>query len=77
MRLTIKYYGMLTEVTRCTEETIPFSGTHISDVVAMLSARHTELKNKNFQVAQNNELVSLEDQLTHNEIVLLPPFAGG
>lgn len=74
---TIKYFGMLAEVTKCEEETIDFSGIYISELLETLHAKYSNLKEKSFQVAQDQELVSFEDKLTSNEIVLLPPFAGG
>ena len=77
MLLTIKYFGLLTEVTNCEEETIDFSGSSIHGLLEELYSKYSQLKVKSFQVAQNEELVSFEDQLTGNEIVLLPPFAGG
>ena len=77
MLLTIKYFGLLTEVTNCEEETIDFCGSSIQGLLEELYSKYSQLKGKNFQVAQNQELVSFEDQLTGNEIVLLPPFAGG
>ncbi|WP_445955644.1 MoaD/ThiS family protein [Yeosuana sp.] len=77
MNITIKYFGQLAEVTNCEEETIPFSGHLISEVIELLNLKYSELKNKDFQVAQNHELVSIETKVTGNEIALLPPFAGG
>ena len=76
-QLKIRYFGMLAEVTKCEEEQLDFSGSHISELLEILYSKHTGLKNKNFQVAQNQELVSSEERLTNNEIVLLPPFSGG
>ncbi|WP_338360092.1 MoaD/ThiS family protein [Yeosuana marina] len=77
MLIKIKYFGLLTEVTNCEEETIDFSGNVISDLVEMLCVKYPNLKNKEFQVAQNQELVPVEAKLISNEIVLLPPFSGG
>lgn len=77
MLITIKYFGMLTEVTNCEEETINFSGKNISELLDTLYVKYSGLKNKDFQVAQNQELVSIETKLTSNEIVLMPPFSGG
>ena len=77
MRITIKYFGLIAEVTQCEEETIQFSGYLISEVLEILHSKYTELKNKNFQVAQNQELVFLETRVTGQELALLPPFAGG
>lgn len=68
---------MLAEVTKCEEEILDFSGSHISELLETLYLKYADLKDKNFQVAQNQELVSSEEKLVKNEIVLLPPFAGG
>ncbi|GAB2779506.1 hypothetical protein GCM10010465_27790 [Actinomadura fibrosa] len=68
---------MLTEVTKCEEELLEFSGTRISELLENLYAKYSGLKNNSFQVAQNKKIVSSEEKLTDNEIVLLPPFSGG
>lgn len=77
MKIKIKYFGMLTEVTSCEEEIIDFSGAFISELLEVLFIKYPNLKNKNFQVAQNNELVPVKAKITSKEIVLLPPFSGG
>lgn len=77
MNINIKYFGLIAEVTKCEEETLSFSGNLISELLNDLYAKYPELKNKDFQVAQNQELVSFETKITGNEIALLPPFAGG
>lgn len=77
MEITIKYFGLLAEITRCEEENIYFSGSDIAELLDLLYAKHSGLKDKDFQVAQNMELVSLKEKMSGNSIVLLPPFAGG
>ncbi|MCD2257738.1 MoaD/ThiS family protein [Psychroserpens luteolus] len=77
MILTIKYFGMLAEVTECAEETITFSESTVSELLKMLLAKYPALEKKEFQVAQNQTLVSEDAQILNSEIVLLPPFAGG
>lgn len=77
MLIKIKYFGMLTEVTNCQEEMVDFSGSVVSELVENLYVKYPSLKNKEFQVAQNQELVPVEAKLVSNEIVLLPPFSGG
>ena len=37
----------------------------------------SKLKEKDFQVAQNNSIVALETIINNTEIALLPPFSGG
>ena len=77
MILSIKYFGLLAEVTGCSEEKIKFSGKSISDLKSILFQKYEELKNKDFQIAQNNELTTNESIIIATEIALLPPFAGG
>ena len=66
MILSIKYFGLLAEVTGCSEEKIKFSGKSISDLKSILFQKHEELKNKDFQIAQNNELTTNESNDNSN-----------
>ena len=77
MILSIKYFGLLAEVTGHSEEKIEFSGKSISDLKTILFQKYEVLKNKDFQIAQNNELTTNESIIIATEIALLPPFAGG
>ena len=77
MILTLKYFGLLVEVTKCKEEQIEFSGTQISELQETIFSRYPELKNKDFQIAQNNTITNDETEISSEEIALLPPFAGG
>ncbi len=77
MRLTIKYFGQIAEITQCSEEEFEFSGMKVSDLREALFLKYSKLTNKDFQIAQNQELVSNETEITATEIALLPPFAGG
>ena len=77
MKLTIKYYGLLAEISACSEETIEFSGSSVSDLRELLFKKYPDLEEKDFQVAQNLEIVSNDTAITASEIALLPPFSGG
>jgi len=77
MTLTIKYFGLLTEVTQCNEEQFDFSGTSISELRDTIYSKHLKLKETNFQIAQNNTISNDETKISSTEIALLPPFAGG
>ena len=77
MKIKIKYFGMLTDITSCEEEIIDFSGVLILELLEVLFIKYPNLKNKKFQVAQNNELVPVNIKISSQEIVLLPPFSGG
>jgi sulfur-carrier protein len=77
MKLTIKYFGLLAEVAQCSEEQVEFSGTLVSDLLETIYIKYPNLKEKDFQVAQDNEIVSKNIIITQTEIALLPPFSGG
>lgn len=77
MTITVKYFGQIVEVTNTDEEIIEVAEGQVSDVLEILNSKYEQLKNKDFQIAQNQELVSLDTNLTGAEIALLPPFAGG
>jgi molybdopterin synthase sulfur carrier subunit len=77
MELHIKYFGLLAEVTKCEMEKLTFSKSSVSELLDMLFNKYPELKTKDFQVAQNNEIVSKDTPILNHEIALLPPFSGG
>ncbi|MGC6431521.1 MAG: MoaD/ThiS family protein [Jejuia sp.] len=77
MLITVKYFGQISEVTAKDEEQIEIETTSISKLLELLYSKYDGLKSKDFQVAQNQELVSLEEEITGAEIALLPPFSGG
>ncbi len=77
MHINIKYFGQIAEITQKEAETLEFSGNLVSDLLEVLNSKYENLKNKDFKVAQNQELVSFETELSGQDIALLPPFAGG
>ncbi|KJD36568.1 hypothetical protein PW52_02655 [Tamlana sedimentorum] len=77
MEITIKYFGQIAEETNTTEETIRIENGNISNILTLLLKKYDGLKYKDFQVAQNQEIVSPETEITGAEIALLPPFSGG
>ncbi|WP_396600840.1 MoaD/ThiS family protein [Algibacter sp. R77976] len=77
MHINIKYFGQIAEITKTEEESLELNGRLVSELLETLNQKYSKLKNIDFQVAQNQELVSIETELTGAEIALLPPFAGG
>jgi molybdopterin synthase sulfur carrier subunit len=77
MNLKIRYFGLLAEITNRSEETVAFSKSSVSDLLELLFEKYPELKDKEFQVAQDLEIVSKDTLLLESEIALLPPFSGG
>lgn len=77
MELNIKYFGLLAEVTKCEVEKLAFSKSSVNELLDLLFNKYPELKTKDFQVAQNHEIVTRDTLVSHHEIALLPPFSGG
>lgn len=77
MLLQIKYFGMLTEITNRSDESLEFSGSTVNDLLTQLTATYPLLGNKDFKVAVDQVIVSNDHKITHPEIALLPPFSGG
>ncbi|MBV1924787.1 MAG: MoaD/ThiS family protein [Flavobacteriaceae bacterium] len=77
MNISIKYFGLIAEITQCAHETLIFSESSLNELLAQLYIKYPRLKEKEFQVAQDQELISKETVLTGKELALLPPFAGG
>jgi molybdopterin synthase sulfur carrier subunit len=77
MQLNIKYFGLIAEITKCNEETLEFSKDTIADLNDVLFDKYPELKTKNYQIAQNKEIVTSNTLVSGAELALLPPFSGG
>lgn len=77
MKLTIKYFGQIAEITHCDEETLEFSQSTIGELQSELFHKYPKLKEQDFQIAHAMEIAQSEAEITHNEIALLPPFSGG
>ena len=77
MLITIKYFGQISEVTQKNEEQLEVISDSVGGLLKNLYALYEGLKEKDFQIAQDQELVHLESELTGKEIALLPPFSGG
>jgi len=77
MKLTIKYFGLLAEITDCTEEDIEFSGILMDNLLDEIYSKYPKLKETDFQVAQDQIIINNETEVSGKEIALLPPFSGG
>ncbi len=77
MKIDVKYFGMLAEITNCDAEQLDIEITTIGDLQNLLLDKYPEFEEKDFRFAQNEELVSSDTNLTGQEIAVLPPFAGG
>ncbi len=77
MKIPVKYYGLIAEALNKNEDIIDFSGKSSEELLAVLYEKYPVLKQKDFQLAQHNHLLSPEELIDETELALLPPFAGG
>ena len=77
--ITIKYFGMLAEHTKCNQEQFDIKAVTLAELLEDLNVKY-QFTPKSFNVALNQKLVQDSEDITlqfQDEIALLPPFAGG
>ena len=77
MILNIKYYGLITEITSCSEEQLDFNESTFIELKALLLAKYPALETTSFQIAADNTMVNDNDKITNSNLAIMPPFAGG
>jgi len=80
MKINIKYFGLIADITNCEEEWANIEENEdLESLLSKLSEKYSALKQANFNIALNLEInTNLNKQLKDlDEIALLPPFAGG
>lgn len=80
MTITVKYFGLVADITHKKEEHLFFENETmtVKQLQSKLEERYHELKNTTYSFAINQSLSQSNEALKNNdEIALLPPFAGG
>ena len=77
MELSIKYFGLLAEITGLEEERLNIENKKIGGLIDTIIKKYPALKGRSFKIAQNKKMVNKEDLVNGEEIALLPPFSGG
>ena len=79
MKVTVRYFGKIQEVTDLSEEHWDIAESLTIDAFrAYLIDKYPALKNETYQLAVNQELLDLNKTiLAMAEIAVLPPFSGG
>jgi len=80
MTITIKYFGLLADITKKKEEQVVLENDKIS--VAFLKSKievaYEGMQNVTYSIAVNQSLSGLDVTIKNqDEIAFLPPFAGG
>lgn len=77
MNIEVKYFGRIAEITGCNLEFLASAETSVDGLISQIFDKYPALKEQEFKIAQNQELVSGSEALSGAEIALLPPFSGG
>lgn len=80
MTFTIKYFGLVSDITRKKEEQLFFESDNLTlkQLQYKLEEQYPELENTTYSFAVNQSISQSNEILKNNEeIALLPPFAGG
>ena len=78
MKANIKYFGIIAEKIRKSEESVDLDEKNQSDLRSYFIQEYPFLNEIDYQIAVNKTLTEVIDMKTEFvEIALLPPFAGG
>jgi molybdopterin synthase sulfur carrier subunit len=77
MTLKVIYFGLLAELTGCSEEQFEFNGQTVSELLSELYVNYPQLRGCSFKVAADNMLLTSNSKIETTTLALLPPFSGG
>jgi len=79
MKCNVLYFGMIAETVQKNNEELIFENeVSITQLKDSLKEKYSALQKMSFQIALNQKIVPEETIIeNHNEIAILPPFAGG
>lgn len=80
MTITLKYFGLLVDITQKKEEVFSMeeSKVSVSFLKSKMETAYGQLKNTNYSIAVNQSMSSLDYTIKDQDVIaFLPPFAGG
>jgi len=80
MIITLKYFGLLVDITQKKEAVFRLeeSKVSVSFLKSKMETTYPELKNANYSIAVNQAMASLDYNIKDQDVIaFLPPFAGG
>ncbi|OOV27580.1 hypothetical protein BXU11_08930 [Flavobacterium sp. LM5] len=80
MRVTLKYFGLLAEITHCPEESLELKAdvTTLLGLKSAIENRFPAFQKTVYSIALNRSLCNDEVDLKEADVIaFLPPFAGG
>jgi molybdopterin synthase sulfur carrier subunit len=80
MTITLKYFGLLADITQLKEEQFTFEEETISvsSLKSKIENSYQGMQNASYNIAVNQTMSSLQATVKDNDVIaFLPPFAGG
>lgn len=80
MTITLKYFGLIVDITQKKEEVFSMEENvvSVSFLKSKMETAYEELKNTNYSIAVNQSMSSLDCDIKDQDVIaFLPPFAGG
>jgi molybdopterin synthase sulfur carrier subunit len=80
MTITLKYFGLLADITQLREEQFTFEEETISvsSLKSKIEKSYQGMQNTSYNIAINQAMSSLQATVKDNDVIaFLPPFAGG
>lgn len=80
MTITLKYFGLLADITKQKEEEFTFDGETISvsALKSKIESSYQTMQNTAYTIAVNQTMSDLKTTIKDKDVIaFLPPFAGG
>ena len=80
MTITLKYFGLLADITQLKEEQFTFDEETISvsALKSKIESSYQDMQNTTYTIAVNQAMSSLQSTIKDKDVIaFLPPFAGG
>ncbi|HEU4788123.1 MAG TPA: MoaD/ThiS family protein [Flavobacterium sp.] len=80
MTITLKYFGLLADITQLKEEQFSFDEDTISvfELKSKIESSYQNMQNAAYNIAINQTISDLKTTIKDNDVIaFLPPFAGG
>ena len=80
MTITLKYFGLLADITQFKEEQFTFDEETISvsELKSKIESSYPKMQNTAYNIAVNQTMSDLKTAIKDNDVIaFLPPFAGG
>src|SRR6187431_3803342 len=80
MTITLKYFGLLADITRLKEEQFTFDeeSISVSSLKSKIESSYQNMQNTTYTIAVNQTMSDLKATIKDQDVIaFLPPFAGG